>query len=126
MPTVLRILNGSAEQVCIAETTKRRVLNCVGRLASRRNGLAAAIKRVHAHGHGAGFFLKARSGLGGALPAWIFGATGHVSNAQQSAEAANDIGLGFIWLPAPWYGMAVIPVLFYRVFEALDVQIHKD
>jgi sugar (glycoside-pentoside-hexuronide) transporter len=75
---------------------------------------------------GAGFCLKAGSGLGGALPAWILGATGYVANAAQSAEALRGIEIAFIWLPALFYGLAVIPVLFYRKFEALEPRIQAE
>ena len=75
---------------------------------------------------GAGFCLKAGSGLGGALPAWLLGATGYVANTAQSAEALRGIEIGFIWLPALFYGLAVIPVLFYRKFEALEPRIQTE
>jgi Na+/melibiose symporter-like transporter len=75
---------------------------------------------------GAGFCLKAGSGLGGALPAWILGGTGYVANTTQSATALMGIEIGFIWLPALFYLLAVIPVFFYRKYERMEPQIHAD
>lgn len=75
---------------------------------------------------GAAFCLKAGSGLGGALPAWILGATGYVANAAQSAKALLGIEIGFIWLPAAFYLLSAIPVFFYRKYERMEPQIHAD
>ncbi|MEI6895999.1 MAG: MFS transporter [Psychromonas sp.] len=75
---------------------------------------------------GAGFCLKAGSGLGGALPAWVLGGTGYVANVAQTPEAIAGINFGFIWLPALFYGLAFLPVLFYRKFELLEPQIQKE
>lgn len=75
---------------------------------------------------GAAFCLKAGSGLGGALPAWILGATGYTANTTQSATAMFGIEIGFIWLPALFYLLSAIPVFFYRKFERLEPQIHRD
>jgi sugar (glycoside-pentoside-hexuronide) transporter len=75
---------------------------------------------------GAAFCLKAGSGLGGALPAWILGATGYVANTTQSASALRGIEIGFIWLPAFFYLLALFPVLFYRKYERLESKIHAD
>ncbi len=75
---------------------------------------------------GAAFCVKAGSGFGGALPAWILGATGYVANVQQTPQALLGIDIGFIWIPALFYALATIPVLFYGRFEALEPQIHAD
>jgi sugar (glycoside-pentoside-hexuronide) transporter len=75
---------------------------------------------------GAAFCLKAGSGLGGALPAWILGATGYVANATQSASALSGIEIGFIWLPAAFYLLSSIPVFFYRKYERMEPQIHAE
>ncbi|MGJ8644142.1 MAG: glycoside-pentoside-hexuronide (GPH):cation symporter [Luteolibacter sp.] len=75
---------------------------------------------------GTGFCLKAGSGLGGALPAWTLGATGYVANVEQSASAIRGIEIGFIWLPAIFYALALIPVIFYRKFEAMEPQIQEE
>ena len=55
---------------------------------------------------GAAFCLKAGSGLGGALPAWIMDAHGYVPNVAQSATSLHGIELGFIWLPAVFFALA--------------------
>jgi Na+/melibiose symporter-like transporter len=77
---------------------------------------------------GAAFCFKAGSGLGGALSGWILGATGYSSlpNVEQSAKALQGIAIGFIWIPAVFYALATVPVLFYRKFEALEPKIHAE
>lgn len=75
---------------------------------------------------GTSFCVKAGAGLGGALPAWILGATGYVANQEQTAQALFGINIGFIWIPALCYTLATIPVLFYRKFEALEPTIHAE
>jgi Na+/melibiose symporter-like transporter len=75
---------------------------------------------------GAAFCLKAGSGLGGALPAWILGASGYVANAPQSPSALRGIEIGFVWLPALFYLLALLPVFFYRKYERMEPQIHAD
>ena len=75
---------------------------------------------------GAAFCLKAGSGLGGALPAWILGATGYVANTPQSAKALWGIEIGFIWLPALFYLLSAVPVFFYRKYERMEPQIHAE
>ncbi len=75
---------------------------------------------------GASFCLKAGSGLGGALPAWILEWYSYVPNVVQTPHALTGIRLSFIWLPAICYALATIPVLFYHRFERLEPQIRSD
>ncbi|MEI6892121.1 MAG: MFS transporter [Pontiella sp.] len=75
---------------------------------------------------GTGFCLKAGSGLGGAIPAWVLGATGYEANVEQTAAAIAGINFGFIWLPALFYILALIPVLFYRKFENMEPRIQEE
>lgn len=75
---------------------------------------------------GAAFCLKAGSGLGGAIPAWIMGACGYVPNAVQSARSLHGIEIGFIWIPAVFYALSLIPVLFYGKYERLEPQIQRE
>ena len=75
---------------------------------------------------GAAFCLKAGSGLGGALPAWIMNAYGYVPNAPQTTTSLKGIEIGFIWLPAVFFGLSAIPVLFYKKYESLEPQIHAE
>ena len=74
---------------------------------------------------GAAFCLKAGSGLGGALPAWIMDAHGYVPNVPQSAVSLRGIEWGFIWLPAVFFALAAVPVVFYQKYELLEPQIHE-
>lgn len=75
---------------------------------------------------GAAFCLKAGSGLGGALPAWIMQAHGYVPNAEQTPESLRGIELGCVWLPAVFFALAILPVWFYKRFELLEPQIHAE
>ena len=72
---------------------------------------------------GAAFCLKVGSGLGGALPAWILSATHYHPNVAQSADALAGIVFAFVWVPAVFYALALIPVLFYGRYEILEAQI---
>jgi sugar (glycoside-pentoside-hexuronide) transporter len=75
---------------------------------------------------GAAFCLKAGSGIGGALPAWIMAAHGYIPNAAQTPSSLAGIEIGFIWVPAAFFIASLIPVLFYQKYEALEPQIHAD
>jgi sugar (glycoside-pentoside-hexuronide) transporter len=75
---------------------------------------------------GAAFCLKAGSGLGGALPAWIMNAYGYIPNVPQTASSLKGIEIGFIWLPAAFFALSAIPVLFYNKYEKFEPQIHAE
>jgi len=75
---------------------------------------------------GAAFCLKAGSGLGGAIPAWILQAYGYVPNTEQTPRAMQGIELGCIWVPAMFFALAAVPVWFYQKYEALEPQIHAE
>ena len=75
---------------------------------------------------GAAFCLKAGAGLGGALPAWIMGRTGYRPNVEQSAAALNGIEMAIIWLPAVFFALSIVPVLFYKKYELLEPRIHAE
>jgi sugar (glycoside-pentoside-hexuronide) transporter len=75
---------------------------------------------------GAAFCLKVGSGLGGALPAWILAATHYRPNVAQDSTGLEGIMIGFVWLPALFYLLALVPVMFYRSFEQLEPTIATD
>ena len=75
---------------------------------------------------GAAFCLKAGSGLGGALPAWILQAHAYVPNVEQSSRSLYGIALSFIWLPAICYALAAVPIPFYKKYETLEPEIRSD
>jgi sugar (glycoside-pentoside-hexuronide) transporter len=75
---------------------------------------------------GAAFCLKAGAGLGSAVPAWIMDAHGYVANAVQTENSLRGIALGFIWLPALGFALAILPVLFYKKYELMEPQIHAE
>jgi sugar (glycoside-pentoside-hexuronide) transporter len=75
---------------------------------------------------GAAFCLKAGSGIGGALPAWIMAAHGYVPNAVQTASSLAGIEIGFLWLPSAFFALSLLPVLFYRQYEAMEARVHRE
>lgn len=75
---------------------------------------------------GAAFCLKAGSGLGGALPAWIMDSYGYVPKVPQTTSSLKGIEIGFIWLPTLFFALSIIPVLFYKKYELLETQIHAE
>jgi sugar (glycoside-pentoside-hexuronide) transporter len=75
---------------------------------------------------GAAFCLKAGSGLGGALPAWILAHWNYVPNVEQSARAILGIELSCIWLPALAYLLALLPVFFYSRYERMEHSIQRE
>jgi sugar (glycoside-pentoside-hexuronide) transporter len=76
---------------------------------------------------GTAFCLKAGSGFGGAVPAWIMGYTGFDGKLDvQTDFALSGISFGFIWIPAIFYGLALIPVLFYGRFEKLESKVQEE
>ena len=75
---------------------------------------------------GAAFCLKAGAGLGGAIPLWIMSKCGYVPNADQTATSLKGIEFNLVWLPAVFFVLSLIPVLFYKKFESLEPQIHAE
>lgn len=80
---------------------------------------------------GAAFCLKAGSGLGGALPAWILDWYHYtppidLKPVEQTSQALFGIELGFIWLPVVCYALALLPVFFYHRFERLEPMIRQE
>lgn len=75
---------------------------------------------------GAAFCLKAGSGLGGALPAWILAHYSYVPNVEQSVRSVHGICVSFVWLPAMAYALASVPVMFYRRYERIEPVVQRD
>jgi sugar (glycoside-pentoside-hexuronide) transporter len=75
---------------------------------------------------GAAFCLKAGSGLGAFLPAQILKDYGYVPNVAQTATSLHGIQLGFIWLPALFFALSIVPVLFYKRYESLEPRIQTE
>jgi sugar (glycoside-pentoside-hexuronide) transporter len=75
---------------------------------------------------GAAFCLKAGSGLGAFLPARIMEHYGYVPKVEQTATSLKGIELGFIWVPAVFFALSIVPVLFYQNYERLEPQIHAE
>jgi sugar (glycoside-pentoside-hexuronide) transporter len=75
---------------------------------------------------GASFCFKAGTGIGGALPAWTMAAYGYIPNARQTVSSLAGIEIGFVWLPAAFFALALLPVLFYSKYEAMEPRIRKE
>jgi sugar (glycoside-pentoside-hexuronide) transporter len=75
---------------------------------------------------GAAFCLKAGSGIGGALPAWILDAHGYVANTEQTVRSQHGIIFACVWLPAIFFALAAVPVWFYQRYEMLEPRIHAE
>ncbi|WP_221030462.1 MFS transporter [Actomonas aquatica] len=75
---------------------------------------------------GAMFCLKAGAGLGGALPGWILEGTGYVPNTAQSAAALAGIEWAIVWVPALFFALSAVPVLFYRKYERMETTIQAE
>jgi Na+/melibiose symporter-like transporter len=75
---------------------------------------------------GAAFCFKAGTGIGAALPAWTMAAYGYIPNARQTVSSLAGISIGFVWLPAAFFALALLPVLFYSKYEAMEPRIHKE
>jgi sugar (glycoside-pentoside-hexuronide) transporter len=75
---------------------------------------------------GSAFCLKAGSGLGGALPAWIMSHYSYIPNVEQSARSLFGINFSFIWLPAIAYAAAILPLLWYLRYERMEPRINSE
>lgn len=75
---------------------------------------------------GSTFCIKMGSGIGTAFAAWVMNSFGYLPNQTQSAESLNGIAWAFIWLPALLFALAALPLLFFRKYEAMEVQIQKS
>ena len=53
-------------------------------------------------------------------------ARGYVPNAVQTSSSLAGIEIGFLWLPAAFFVLALIPVLFYRRYEMMEPIIHAE
>jgi len=45
---------------------------------------------------------------------------------EQSATSLHGIEIGFIWLPVLFFGLSIIPVLFYQKYERMEPVIHAE
>ncbi|MBB5334959.1 MFS transporter [Pectinatus brassicae] len=75
---------------------------------------------------GSAFCIKAGSGIGGFIPAMVMNAFGYIPNQLQSASSLLGIRLIFTWLPALIFALGIIPLIFYRKYEANEATILTD
>ncbi len=69
---------------------------------------------------GAAFCLKAGSGLGGALPAWILARIHYVPNVQQTPQRASSASTQLRLAARLAYALAALPVFFYHRYESME------
>jgi Na+/melibiose symporter-like transporter len=53
-------------------------------------------------------------------------AYGYIPNARQTVSSLAGIEIGFVWLPAAFFALALLPVLFYSKYEAMEPRIRKE
>jgi Na+/melibiose symporter-like transporter len=53
-------------------------------------------------------------------------AYGYVPKARQTVSALAGIEIGFIWLPAAFFALALLPTLFYSRYEAMEPRIRQE
>ena len=75
---------------------------------------------------GSTFCIKAGSGIGAAIPAWIMDLYGYIPNQVQTISSLAGIKFAFIWFPASVFLLAIIPLLFYTKFEQMEGQVLID
>lgn len=75
---------------------------------------------------GSTFCIKAGSGLGTAISAWIIAAAGYIPNQVQSIDSLNGIIFAFIWFPVIMFLLAAIPLLFYKKYEKMETEIRLE
>lgn len=75
---------------------------------------------------GSSFCIKAGSGIGGALPAWIMGAFGYIPHKVQTISALIGIKWAFIGIPLILFLLALIPLIFYKKYEGMENTIRND
>ncbi|AHM63930.1 MFS transporter [Paenibacillus polymyxa] len=75
---------------------------------------------------GSAFCIKAGSGIGGLLPAWVMGSTGYIAGKVQTPTALSGIQFSFIWLPFIVFLIGIIPMFFYKKFEKNEASIQQD
>ncbi|MEK5057382.1 MFS transporter [Paenibacillus sp. FSL H7-0326] len=75
---------------------------------------------------GSAFCIKAGSGIGGSVPAWIMGSMGYVAGQSQTASALSGIQFSFIWLPFIVFLIGTIPMFFYKKFERNEHRIQGE
>ena len=75
---------------------------------------------------GSSFCIKVGCGVGAAIPGYIMAYAGYVANQAQTAESLLSISFCFIWLPALIFGLAILPLWFYRRYERMEERIRLD
>ncbi|MFB5267859.1 glycoside-pentoside-hexuronide (GPH):cation symporter [Paenibacillus enshidis] len=75
---------------------------------------------------GSAFCIKAGSGIGGLLPAWVMDRTGYIAGGVQTPAALSGIQFSFIWLPFIIFLVGIIPMFFYKRFEMNEASIQQD
>ena len=72
------------------------------------------------------FSLKLGSAIGGALPGFILASFGFIANQNQSPESIEGIRYMFNLLPAVFFLLGAILILFYKIDRQLLTAIESD
>lgn len=75
---------------------------------------------------GSAFCIKAGSGIGGLLPAWVMARTGYIAGSVQTPTALAGIQFSFIWLPFVIFLLGTLPMLWYKRFERNECVIQQE
>ena len=75
---------------------------------------------------GSAFCIKAGSGIGGFIPAMFLNMFGYIPNQIQSSSSILGIKLIFTLIPALVFALGIIPLLFYRKYEANENKVALD
>lgn len=75
---------------------------------------------------GSTFCIKAGSGIGTAVSAWIMAAFGYIPKQIQSAQGLEGIMCAFIWFPVVMFLMGIIPLIFYKKYESMESKIRLN
>lgn len=75
---------------------------------------------------GSAFCIKAGSGIGGLLPAWVMAQTGYIAGSVQTPTALAGIQFSFIWLPFVIFLLGTLPMLWYKRFERNECVIQQE
>lgn len=75
---------------------------------------------------GSSFAIKMGSGLGGWAPAMILNNAGYKAGATQSASSLSAIQFSLAWLPAIFFLIGAVIMLFYIRYENKEKTVHAD
>jgi len=72
------------------------------------------------------FGLKSGLSLGGAIAGWLLSSFGYRANAVQTPEALRGISMMISVIPAAFFGIVIVCLVFYRIGKSLNLQIQDE